>query len=284
MSNFNNNQKKYANVADCSELAAIKALNESLIGNHNYNLGEADEETEKLNLKELSIPAEDIILKESYSEDFLIEQSELENSVFGVFSEIFADIFSVKLMFTLEKGYYFMCSFRYMTEEQFKQKQADCQDTMVRCINSSVEPDAATKTSVAANIMMLVQHQTTNAYDATKYAKVTKEAKELLTNLLYFSKQNQKKKWIKGENYLITNQTGSSFDGRTYSNIIGSVYLDAKKVIAMLGSPAGESKKYEYNIIPITSNVTNTNAMIKIEKINTKTKNYIRNKYGVMFG
>ena len=52
----------------------------------------------------------------------------------------------------------------------------------------------------------------------------------------------------------------------------------------MLGSPAGESKKYEYNIIPITSNVTNTNAMIKIEKINTKTKNYIRNKYGVMFG
>ena len=271
--------------AVCPELATIRALNQSLIGNHNFK-GVDDEPEEKLELKAIKIPEDELLLfRAPMSQVDMIQTSELQNGVLGIFQEIFADVFSVKFMYDTQRGFLFVVSFRYMTDEQYKSKVDEAGRALIRCIISSIAPeDAAAKNSVAANIMMLVQHQQINNYDASKYAKITKEAKEMLTDMLFFSINNKKKKWVKGENFTLDTQTGTGFaGGRSFTNIIGNVFLDAEKVLSVISSKYEDASKYEYNIIPVSNNITNTDSLIKIEKVNKARKNSIRNKYGVQF-
>ena len=271
--------------AACPELATIRALNQSLIGNHNFK-GVDDEPEEKLELKAIKIPEDELLLfRAPMSQVDMIQTSELQNGVLGIFQEIFADVFSVKFMYDTQRGFLFVVSFRYMTDEQYKSKVDEAGHALIRCIISSIAPeDAAAKNSVAANIMMLVQHQQINNYDASKYAKITKEAKEMLTDMLFFSINNKKKKWVKGENFTLDTQTGTGFaGGRSFTNIIGNVFLDAEKVLSVISSKYEDASKYEYNIIPVSNNITNTDSLIKIEKVNKARKNSIRNKYGVQF-
>ena len=105
----------------------------------------------------------------------------------------------------------------------------------------------------------------------------------MLTEILFFGPNNKKKKWINGENFTLGTQVGSGFNGVKYTNIIGNVFLDAEKVISMISSKYEDASKYEYNIIPLANNITNTDGLIKIEKVNKARKNSIRNKYGVQF-
>lgn len=271
--------------AVCPELATIRALNQSLIGNHNFK-GVDDEPEEKLELKAIKIPEDELLLfRAPMSQVDMIQTSELQNGVLGIFQEIFADVFSVKFMYDTQRGFLFVVSFRYMTDEQYKSKVDEAGHALIRCIISSIAPeDAAAKNSVAANIMMLVQHQQINNYDASKYAKITKEAKEMLTDMLFFSINNKKKKWVKGENFTLDTQTGTGFaGGRSFTNIIGNVFFDAEKVLSVISSKYEDASKYEYNIIPVSNNITNTDSLIKIEKVNKARKNSIRNKYGVQF-
>lgn len=271
--------------AVCPELATIRALNQNLIGNHNFK-GVDDEPEEKLELKAIKIPEDELLLfRAPMSQVDMIQTSELQNGVLGIFQEIFADVFSVKFMYDTQRGFLFVVSFRYMTDEQYKSKVDEAGHALIRCIISSIAPeDAAAKNSVAANIMMLVQHQQINNYDASKYAKITKEAKEMLTDMLFFSINNKKKKWVKGENFTLDTQTGTGFaGGRSFTNIIGNVFLDAEKVLSVISSKYEDASKYEYNIIPVSNNITNTDSLIKIEKVNKARKNSIRNKYGVQF-
>lgn len=271
--------------AVCPELATIRALNQSLIGNHNFK-GVDDEPEEKLELKAIKIPEDELLLfRAPMSQVDMIQTSELQNGVLGIFQEIFDDVFSVKFMYDTQRGFLFVVSFRYMTDEQYKSKVDEAGHSLIRCIISSIAPeDAAAKNSVAANIMMLVQHQQINNYDASKYAKITKEAKEMLTDMLFFSINNKKKKWVKGENFTLDTQTGTGFaGGRSFTNIIGNVFLDAEKVLSVISSKYEDASKYEYNIIPVSNNITNTDSLIKIEKVNKARKNSIRNKYGVQF-
>lgn len=271
--------------AVCPELATIRALNQSLIGNHNFK-GVDDEPEEKLELKAIKIPEDELLLfRAPMTQVDMIQTSELQNGVLGIFQEIFADVFSVKFMYDTQRGFLFVVSFRYMTDEQYKSKVDEAGHALIRCIISSIAPeDAAAKNSVAANIMMLVQHQQINNYDASKYAKITKEAKEMLTDMLFFSINNKKKKWVKGENFTLDTQTGTGFaGGRSFTNIIGNVFLDAEKVLSVISSKYEDASKYEYNIIPVSNNITNTDSLIKIEKVNKARKNSIRNKYGVQF-
>lgn len=271
--------------AACPELATIRALNQSLIGNHNFK-GVDDEPEEKLELKAIKIPEDELLLfRAPMSQVDMVQTSELQNGVLGIFQEIFADIFSVKFIYDTQRGFLFVTSFRYMTDDQYKSKVDESGHPLIRCIISSIAPeDAAAKNSVAANIMMLVQHQQINNYDASKYAKITKEAKEMLTDMLFFGPNNKKKKWVKGENFTLDTQTGTGFaGGRSFTNIIGNVFLDAEKVLSVISSKYEDASKYEYNIIPVSNNITNTDSLIKIEKVNKARKNSIRNKYGVQF-
>lgn len=277
---------KNINEASCPELAAIRALNQSLIGHHNFKEDGDEEPEEKLELKGIKIPKDELVLfKAPMAQTDMIQTSELQNDVLNIFQEIFADVFSVKFMYDTQRGFLFVVSFRYMTDDQFKTRTDDAGHKLLRCIVSSITPeDAAAKNSVAANIMMLVQHQQISNYDASKYAKITKEAKEMLTDMLFFSTNNKKKKWVKGENFTLDTQTGTAFGGgRSFTNIIGSVFLDAEKVISVISSEYSEANKYEYNIIPVSNNITCTDSLIKIEKVNKARKNSIRNKYGVQF-
>lgn len=279
------NNNPVVNEAICPELAAVRALNQSMIGNHNFK-GVDDEPEEKLELKAIKIPKDELLLfKAPMSQVDLVQTSELQNDVLGVFQEIFADIFSVKFIYDTQRGFLFVVSFRYMTDEQYRIRADEVGHPLIRCIISSIAPeDAAAKNSVAANIMMLVQHQQINNYDASKYAKITKEAKEMLTDMLFFGPNNKKKKWIKGENYTLDTQTGTGFaGGRSFTNIIGNVFLDAEKVISVISSEYDEASKFEYNIIPVSNNITNTDSLIKIEKVNKARKNSIKNKYGIQF-
>lgn len=282
MSNFNAN----ANLAIDSQedlLAKMKAINDSLIHNHSIQV-EGDKEDDDTDYKDIAVTDEDAILTEPYSIVYFKEQSELQNAVFGILNQIFADIFSVRLTMDLSRGgFVFVCSFKYMTEQQFKDKLSNSETSLVRCITSTVDPEEiVSKNSIATNLINMVQLQNMNAYDATKYAKITKSAKELLTKLLYFSQDNPKHKWVNGNNYIITTQTGTSWSNVTFTNIIGDVYLDAKAVIAML---AGKDKKnkYEYNLVPAAFNATGSNSVIKIEQINVANKRRISSQLGAVF-
>lgn len=282
MSNFNAN----ANLAIDSQedlLAKMKAINDSLIHNHSIQV-EGDKEDDDTDYKDIAVTDEDAILTEPYSIVYFKEQSELQNAVFGILNQIFADIFSVRLTMDLSRGgFVFVCSFKYMTEQQFKDKLSNSESSLVRCITSTVDPEEiVSKNSIATNLINMVQLQNMNAYDATKYAKITKSAKELLTKLLYFSQDNPKHKWVNGNNYIITTQTGTSWSNVTFTNIIGDVYLDAKAVIAML---AGKDKKnkYEYNLVPAAFNATGSNSVIKIEQINVANKRRISSQLGAVF-
>lgn len=283
MSNFNAN----ANLAIDSQedlLAKMKAINDSLIHNHSIQV-EGDKEDNDTDYKDIAVTDEDAILTEPYSIVYFKEQSELQNAVFGILNQIFADIFSVRLTMDLSRGgFVFVCSFKYMTEQQFKDKLSNSETDLVRCITSTVDPEEiVSKNSIATNLINMVQLQNMNAYDATKYAKITKSAKELLTKLLYFSQDNPKHKWVNGNNYIITTQTGtSSWGNMTFTNIIGDVYLDAKAVVAML---AGKEKKnkYEYNLVPAAFNATGSNSVIKIEQINVANKRRISSQLGAVF-
>ena len=283
MSNFNAN----ANLAIDSQedlLAKMKAINDSLIHNHSIQV-EGDKEDDDTDYKDIAVTDEDAILTEPYSIVYFKEQSELQNAVFGILNQIFADIFSVRLTMDLSRGgFVFVCSFKYMTEQQFKEKLSNSETNLVRCITSTVDPEEiVSKNSIATNLINMVQLQNMNAYDATKYAKITKSAKELLTKLLYFSQDNPKHKWVNGNNYIITTQTGTSSWGNvTFTNIIADIYLDAKAVVAML---AGKEKKnkYEYNIVPAAFNATGSNSVIKIEQINVANKRHISSQLGAVF-
>lgn len=286
MSNFNANANHERLAIDSQEdlLAKMKAINESLIHNHSIQV-EGDKEDDDTDYKDIAVTDEDAILTDPYSIVYFKEQSELQNAVFGILNQIFADIFSVRLTMDLSRGgFVFVCSFKYMTEQQFKDKLSNSENGLVRCITSTVDPEEiVSKNSIATNLINMVQLQNMNAYDATKYAKITKSAKELLTKLLYFSQDNPKHKWVNGNNYIITTQTGTSSWGNvTFTNIIGDVYLDAKAVVAML---AGKDKKnkYEYNLVPAAFNATGSNSVIKIEQINVANKRRISSQLGAVF-
>ena len=284
MSNFNTN----ANLAIDSQedlLAKMKAINDSLIHNHSIQV-EGDKEDDDTDYKDIAVTDEDAILTEPYSIVYFKEQSELQNAVFGILNQIFADIFSVRLTMDLSRGGFVLCTHimeNKDTEQQFKDKLSNSETSLVRCITSTVDPEEiVSKNSIATNLINMVQLQNMNAYDATKYAKITKSAKELLTKLLYFSQDNPKHKWVNGNNYIITTQTGTSWSNVTFTNIIGDVYLDAKAVIAML---AGKDKKnkYEYNLVPAAFNATGSNSVIKIEQINVANKRRISSQLGAVF-
>lgn len=270
------------------ELEAIRNLNALMeSGNHNFGALAGDEEPEKLELKQIKIPKEDLLLFQApMSQTDMVQTSELQNGLLDIFQQIFADVFSVKFTYDTQRGFIFTVAFRYLTDEQYKMKNEDSEGGLIRCISSSIEPDeAAAKNSIAANFMMMVQQQQVNSYDASKYAKISKEAKELLTDLLFFSPNNNKKKrWVNGENYTLANQTGTGFGGgRTFTNIIGTVFLDAEKVLALISQTSDEANKFEYSIVPVSNNITNTDSLVEIKKTSKQRKNQIRNKYGVQF-
>lgn len=282
MSNFNTNH--IAIDSDAETLAKVRAISESLTHNNVVQV-EGDKEIEEIDCKDIVISEEDSIFTDPYSKVFFKEQSELQNAVFEVLNQIFADIFSVRMTTDISRGgFVFIASFKYMTEEQFKDKQANSENTLVRAITSSIDPeDIVTKNSIAATLINMVQMQNMNAYDASKYAKITKSAKEILTKLLYFSPQNPNHKWVNGNNYIITAQTGVSWQNITFTNLVGDIYLDAKAVIDMLFGGKDKKNKFEYNIVQASSNITNSNSVIKVEQIYTANKRRISGKLGAVF-
>lgn len=288
MANFNNNISNGGAVD--ADLAQVRAMAQSLIGNNDsYNFGDDKTDNEEIKLRDFSLSEDELLLfKGTHQGDFfsisdLIQISELQNGVLSIFSSVFADVFNVKLIYDNQRGWVFITSFRFMTEEQFKSAQDDSADKLSRAISSSVSPEEVNTNSVAQTLMLIIQKQQISSSDASKYAKFTKAAKEIFTSLLYCSNNNKKKKWVLGENYLLDTQTGSSYNGRTYTNIVGTVYLDAEKVLSVIGSTNDEKNNWDFKIDPVTTNIIGTDALVKIEKINKRKKKNLSNKYGIQF-
>lgn len=287
MANFNNNP----NTLD-ADLAQVRAMAQSLIGNNDsYNWGqETNDEDKDIEIQQFSLDEDELILfKGTQSGDFysisdLIQSSELQNSILSIFTSVFADCFNVKLVYDSNRGYVFITSFRFMTDDQFNKCKEDSTTELKRAINSSVAPDEINTSSVAQTLMLIVQKQQMTSTDASKYAKFSKDAKSLFTNLLWFSQNNKKKKWVLGENYILDTQQGTSYNGRTYTNIIGTLYLDAEKVLSVIGCTAKEAPNWDFRIEFLNSNALNTDALLKIDKINKKKKRLLSNKYGIQFG
>lgn len=268
-----------------SALEAVRQLNQSIIGHHNFNTLNADDDEVK-DKKKINLDREDLLIfnESPMIQAGYIQTSELNAKILSVLQEIFADVFLAKAVYDTKRGFVTIVSFRYIDDDQFKQKKTESSN-VVRCITSSMEPDdIVAKNSIAANILNMVQHQQINNYDASKYAKITKDAKSYLTDLLWCGQDNPKRKWIKNANYELNTQSGTGFNGtRTFTNIIGTVFLDTERVLAMLCGTKEDAGKYDYNIIPIRNNAVNTDSLIRIEKVNKAKKNKIKNKFGIEF-
>lgn len=276
------------NVSD-PDLAKLKELEQSLIGNNNSHLALNDEPEEELDEKGVELSDDELfrfkgIRKENvYSVSDIAEISELNEYVFKLISGIFADTVACNLVYEPRRGWIIQSVFRYMLQDQFDAVVKESDSTMYRVLSSTVDPNSISSSSVAQTLLKIVDNQTTSNSDITKYASITKDAKELLTSMAWFDRNNKKRKWIKDDTYKIDCINQPAFNGQSYNNIIATVYLDAEKVLDTICSIAKEKGDWEYSIVQIASKVTKTDALIKIIKTNKSRKRKIASKYGVCF-
>lgn len=298
MSNFENADVTTAvkELNNNPSVIAAKKLTESLITHHGKqvpkNSTESNSEKEKIETTLIELDDEDIIFKDEdvYAKVFLMEKTELEYIVLNTLKNIFADIYGVTLNMTTINGkikYLFKTMFRYIPDNVYKNDDELKNSNKVRCISSTIEEeDEISKSSYAMKILNLYQQQQQQSYDASRYAKITKRAKEILIPLLFDDMYSDPKKKLNSSNSCIRTECGNGIMGmQSYTNIVAEITLDAPKVLSMLAgtNTKPKSSKFRYVLSPITNNIINTNTMYRIEKINRAAENRIRNKYGAMF-
>ena len=270
-------------------LAALQQLKQSMIrGGSAYESGEPDPE-ETLDLKAIKLN-EGELLRFNGAPDCApelvdyIEKSEMNNALLGIFQRIFCDVLSAQLEYSNRYNkWMFVINFRFMTDEQFKAAQDESTDELVRAVSSTFNPEEKTG-GIAEMFISLTNQQNMSSSDISKYASITKEAKERLTEILFFDpRTNPKKKWIKGENYDIVHTVQTSYNGARFSNIIASVYLDAEKVMSVLCSTIDDRKTYKFTFEPSSTKINNQDCLFRIHRISVKHKRLLTSKYGIQF-
>lgn len=279
------------NFRNPSDAEMVRKLHESMFrGGENSiadSIGNADPD-EKLELKTLDLSNDELILFNDapdcvYRMTELIEKSELNNAILSIMQGIFADVFSAQLVYSAKYNkWMFVLEFRYITDDQFNNMPEN--KNLTRALESSFNPSNKSR-GIAETLISISKNQSISSSDASKYAKLTKQAKENLTFALFFSKNNKKKKWVKGENYNINYTVQNGYNGTRYSNIIASVYLDAEKIIEALciTKEDRDKNKYKIAIAPYGTKMNNMDEIFAIHRYSKAKRRKIATKYGVTF-
>lgn len=267
--------KPIPNEVDCPALEQVRKLNKAIIGNHNFSSTTEEEPKEQITEKSVQLSDEDLILfkkDDIYGQTMIISQTELQNSVRDMFKNLFCDVYGCAFNYEPEKGYYFRLDAKYNPEEP--------EEGQMKIIESSMNPDNISKNSIASTLLKMTQQQTINSYDASKYAKITSDAKSIFTPIIWCSKTNKKKNWNKGENYTLNCSTGNSaYNNVSYTNIVCSIFIDAQKLFPIIAGDE-DGKKYIYTVRSVANNLANNDTLFKIERIYPSTKRHVSNKYG----
>lgn len=278
------------NPTESPQVAAAKALTASMIrGNSNY-VGTVDPDPEeKLVLKDIRLQKDELMLfknadESSYYCADLAEKTQMNNTLLSIMQRLFADVFSAQLEYSSKHNkWLFVLSFRFLTADQFKAVNDESEHELLQAVSSTFDPSTNTTGSIGENLIALNNNQNMTASDATKYARITKEAKELLTNFVFFPQTNSKKRWVRYENYDIHYFSQPSYNGQVYSNIVANVYLDAEKVLGMLCCVAEDRDKYKFTLAPTANKVTNMDSLFDIKRINKARRRKLSAKYGIQF-
>ena len=274
-----------------SDLMKLKELREkSLIGNNDMYADIVSEEKEKYEIKEIVLEDDELFLFKGITKDLdyykvsaLTQISEINRQVFKFLSGLFADVISVNLELNpAKKGWVFVTSFKFLTPDQFKEIKKECDEEVYRAVSSTIDPDNR-PTSLAQSMLQVYGNQSMSSSDISKYASITKEAKELLTNIAWFDPRNNKRRWVKDETYTIKQNSQTAYNGRSYNNIIATIYLDSEKVLDLLCTSASEKGSYEYSLCPSSTNITGTDCIMQVDRINKRVKKQLSLKYGIEF-
>lgn len=287
MSNQNNNNT----TINSSSAAAIRSIRESMIrGNSNYIgevSGNADPDME-IKPKLINLHKDELLFfsdvpDTAYCCVELKEKSEINNAFLQILQKLFADVISAQLEYSNKfNRWIFVTSFRFITNEQFEAIEANSDDELYRAVNSTFDPTQKQTSSIAENLLSMQSVQNMPASDATRYASISKEAKELLYNFVYFG-NTKNKKWIRDENYEIKHVTNTSYNGSRYNNIIANIYLDAEKVLSLLGAVAEDKKKYLFTLNPISSKMNNMDNLFEVKRYSLLKRRKYSAKYGIQF-
>ena len=212
------------------------------------------------------------------------EESELNNYVFNLFKAIFGDIVAADLRYDANYHKWLVAlTFKFLTDEQFKAVQDDSTNTLVRTVSSTFDPSSQKTGGVAETLLNLVSTQNMSASDISKYASISKEAKEYLVSYMFFSQTNKKKKWINGENYNIVLQTARSYNGVSYSNILATIFLDAEKFMKFICATSADRAKYNFAFEAISSKTNSQDILLYFHRYSVAKKRKLASKYGINF-
>ena len=122
-----------------------------------------------------------------------------------------------------------------------------------------------------------------SASDMTKYAKWSLIAKGYFDRYLFADQNNPKGKWINGYNYTMKAEPTQYYNGARYTNIIGTVYLDAEKVALMITTRKDTRKKFKASI-EIGGNKTNgMDQIVKLHLFNLVRRKELSTTTGIRF-
>jgi hypothetical protein len=278
-----------------SQYMQLKALHQSMLrnGQNNANpIGPADPD-EGVEIKDIEVDQSDLLLfknvspdDDTYCHSDLIEKSALQSQVLNVFKRIFADVYSVELVFyNAYSKWVFQVTFNYMTDEQF---QNECNNMGVkpneeyfRGLSSTVDT-LQNSNSVGQTLLSLTNNQNQSTMDASKYAKFTKQAKKYLS-LMIFTNGDNKPRWINGHNYLLKNMVSVGYNGQQFRSIVGVVMFDAEEVLARFCATMKNRSKYRFVLDNPKDKMNGYDTLFTVKMINKKKKRDLQNKYGIKF-
>lgn len=273
-----------------SMAAMLDQLNESMIrGGSAYIAGGDPDPDEALTVHDIQLEEDELLLFGGapdgvYHMSELIEKSELNNALLSILQKLFADVYAAQLEYSNRYNkWMFVVNFRYLTDDQFKAIQDENIDKLLKAVSSTFDPQANKTGGVAETLMSLVSNQNMSSSDVSKYASITKGAKEYLVNFLYYAPTNKKKKWVRGENYDIQHVVQTSYNGQRYSNIVASVYLDAERVLSMLCATADDRDKFKFTLSPSSTKINNMDGLFDVHRYSKARRRKLSSKYGIQF-
>lgn len=263
-------------------------------GSKNAITNLAEEETEKYEEKTIEIDDKDLLFdnKNPFSISKCCQKSDVERYYYNVLMHIFGDVCSVNLVehAKFPNNWVFEVYFNYTTKEQVeaKKKAFDITEDLTNAISSKLDPEKLKNTvSMAETIISISKIQAQNSYDASKYAQITKSAKELMSSLIFRIPKGPMnpngKLWVDKQNYVLYTTTGQQNTIKTYTNIQACVVLDAVKVLETIAATKDERGKVDFVIENKAYNALKTDAFLEIKKINKDERNKLSSKYGVRF-
>ena len=237
--------------------------------------------------------------EKSYSECEFMPQSVVCAYVLDTFSKIFKDLKAVTYEFIQPKEsdsnndprptdpvnnisrYVFKLWFDFITDQQWKDIDTGKGET--RALVGAYDPNAGS--CFAESMIATYNSATYRSNDAaTKYIKLSEEAKQYFINLIIKNK-SKVRKFTEKENYIIGRQVNSGYNGQQFANLTGVMILNADKVISMLCTTKEEKEDNLYSFImePISMKNNGQDVMVKLTRINNREKEKFIRANGVQF-